>query len=58
MLNVTIKGCGVDKPTDDLNYSNLTVTINVNNFDDVRYIIRLINLSPRFRLWGFKTLRL
>ena len=35
MLNVTIKGYGVDKPTDDLNYSNLTVTMNINNFDDV-----------------------
>lgn len=35
VLNVTIKGLGVDTPTDDLNYSNLTVTMNINNFDDV-----------------------
>ena len=41
MLNVTIKGIGVDKPTDDLNYSNLTVTLNVNNFDDVSKDISL-----------------
>ena len=41
MLNVTIKGAGVDKPTDDLNYSNLTVTLNVNNFDDVSKDISL-----------------
>ena len=35
ILNVTVKGPGVDSPTDDLNYSNLTVTMNINNFDDV-----------------------
>lgn len=35
VLNVTVKGPGVDSPTDDLNYSNLTVTMNINNFDDV-----------------------
>lgn len=35
LLNVTVKGIGVDSPTDDLNYSNLTVTMNINNFDDV-----------------------
>ena len=35
VLNVTIKGPGVDSPTDELNYSNLTVTMNINNFDDV-----------------------
>ena len=41
ILNVTIKGPGVDTPTDDLNYSNLTVTLNVNNFDDVSKDITL-----------------
>ena len=41
MLNVTIKGVGVDSPTDDLNYSNLTVTLNVNNFDDISKDISL-----------------
>ena len=41
MLNVTIKGIGVDSPTDDLNYSNLTVTLNVNNFDDISKDISL-----------------
>ena len=35
VLNITVKGPGVDSPTDDLNYSNLTVTMNINNFDDV-----------------------
>lgn len=35
VINVTIKGIGVDKPTDDLNYSNLTVNMTVNNFTDV-----------------------
>ena len=35
VLNITFKGPGVDSPTDDLNYSNLTVTMNINNFDDV-----------------------
>lgn len=35
VLNVTVKGVGVDSPTDDLNYSNLTVTMNINNFDDI-----------------------
>lgn len=35
ILNVNIKGIGVDNPTDDLNYSNLTVVLNVNNFDDI-----------------------
>ena len=35
VLNITVKGVGVDSPTDDLNYSNLTVTMNINNFDDV-----------------------
>ena len=35
ILNITVKGPGVDSPTDDLNYSNLTVTMNINNFDDV-----------------------
>ena len=34
VLNVTIKGIGVDTPTDDLNYTNLTVNLNVNNFED------------------------
>ena len=24
-----------DSPTDDLNYSNLTVIMNINNFDDI-----------------------
>ena len=41
MLNVTIKGIGVDSPTDDLNYSNLTVTLNINNFDDISKDISL-----------------
>ena len=41
MLNVTIKGIGVDSPTDNLNYSNLTVTLNINNFDDVSKDISL-----------------
>ena len=41
ILNVTIKGVGVDKPTDDLNYSNFTVTLNVNNFDDISKDISL-----------------
>lgn len=35
VINVTLKGIGVDSPTDDLNYSNLTVTMNINNFEDV-----------------------
>lgn len=35
ILNVSIKGQGVDNPTDDLNYSNLIVTINANNFEDI-----------------------
>ena len=38
---ITIKGIGVDSPTDDLNYSNLTVTLNVNNFDDISKDISL-----------------
>ena len=41
VLNVTVKGPGVDTPTDDLNYSNLTVTLNVNNFDDISKDISL-----------------
>ena len=41
MLNITIKGVGVDSPTDDLNYSNFTVTLNVNNFDDISKDISL-----------------
>ena len=35
VLSVSIKGSGVDNPTDDLNYSNLTVNININAFEDV-----------------------
>lgn len=35
VLNVAVKGIGVDSPTDDLNYSNLTVSMNINNFDEV-----------------------
>ena len=35
VINVILKGMGVDSPTDDLNYSNLTVTMNINNFEDV-----------------------
>lgn len=35
VINVTLKGIGVDSPTDDLNYNNLTVTMNINNFEDV-----------------------
>ena len=35
VLNITVKGPGVDSPADDLNYSNLTVTMNINNFEDV-----------------------
>ena len=34
-MNITIKGIGVDTPTDDLNYSNLIVTMNINPFDTV-----------------------
>ena len=41
VLNITVKGLGVDSPTDDLNYSNLTVTLNVNNFDDISKDISL-----------------
>ena len=41
VLNITVKGPGVDSPTDDLNYSNLTVTLNVNNFDDISKDISL-----------------
>ena len=35
VLNVNIKGIGIDDPTGDLNYSNLTVVLNINNFDDI-----------------------
>jgi hypothetical protein len=35
VINITLKGIGVDSPTDDLNYSNLTVTMSINNFEDV-----------------------
>ena len=38
---ITINGISVDSPTDDLNYSNLTVTLNVNNFDDISKDISL-----------------
>ena len=41
IMNVTIKGIGVDTPTDDLNYSNLTVTLNINNFEDITKDISL-----------------
>lgn len=41
VINVLIKGIGVDSPTYDLNYSNLTVTLNVNNFDDISKDISL-----------------
>lgn len=34
-MNITIKGIGVDSPTDELNYSNLTVTMNINSFDTI-----------------------
>jgi len=35
LLNITVKGPGVDSPTDDLNYSNLTVAVNVKDFDNI-----------------------
>lgn len=35
VLNVLIKGSGVDSPTQDLNYSNLTVTVNVKDFESI-----------------------
>ena len=41
ILNITIKGIGVNKPTDELNYSNLQVNINIKNFTDINKDIQL-----------------
>ena len=41
VLNVLIKGAGVDSPTQDLNYSNLTVNLNVKDFEDISKNISL-----------------
>lgn len=41
VLNVLIKGAGVDNPTQDLNYSNLTVNLNVKDFEDISKNISL-----------------
>ena len=35
ILNISVKGVGVDSPTQDLNYSNLTVTVNVKDFENI-----------------------
>ena len=41
VINVLIKGCGVDNPTQELNYSNLTVNLNVKDFDSVTKDVEL-----------------
>ena len=41
VINVLIKGVGVDSPTQDLNYSNLTVNLNVKDFDSVTKDVEL-----------------
>ena len=41
VLNVLIKGAGVDNPTQELNYSNLIVNLNVKDFDSVTKDIEL-----------------
>jgi hypothetical protein len=41
VLSITVKGIGVDQPTDDLNYSNLTVSLNVRSFENMAKDISL-----------------
>lgn len=41
IITITLKGLGVDDPNTELNYSNLKVNINVQNFTDINKDVQL-----------------